>query len=344
MNRQIASRLIFASVLIAAFAAFPAYAQGVPPSPPHAFFGTVTVNGQPAPVGAQVEARGPEVLTDPECNPIAVSVAGRYGGPTGAELKLCAQGDIADDTPIQFFVDGVKAQCAYVDPDSGVQGPWGDSYPFESGVVTQLNLMVGGATPTASSTVVAQPAGATSTFTPTSTTAASVGTTTEESVVATATRQTPQSAEIPSAATSAAPAASPMSAAASLAATATAARNAVVATPTTPAAPIVEQSPTETPTVQPTATPSATPEPAMPTARPTVTLTPALVAQAPRAAASNPIIEPGKASAAGQTSAPATSRSGGAASGRMLALWGGLAALAMAIAAGVLIWVRGRSR
>jgi hypothetical protein len=28
----------------------------------------------------------------------------------------------------------------------------------------------------------------------------------------------------------------------------------------------------------------------------------------------------------------------------MLALWGGLAALAMAIAAGVLIWVRGRSR
>ena len=36
-----------------------------PPAIPHAFFGAVTLDGQPAPVGAQVEARGEGVNTRP---------------------------------------------------------------------------------------------------------------------------------------------------------------------------------------------------------------------------------------------------------------------------------------
>ena len=105
-----------------------------PPPIPHSFYGAVEINGEPAPVGTQVEARGAGVLTGVSGNPITVTQAGQYGGPGGFDPKLVVQGEIAEGTPIYFYVNGAPAQCAVTG------GPWQESYPFSSGAVTELNL------------------------------------------------------------------------------------------------------------------------------------------------------------------------------------------------------------
>jgi hypothetical protein len=334
MNRQVALRVIYGAILVAAFAAIPAYAQQ-PPMPPHVFYGSAAVNGQPAPVGAQVEARGTGIKTTKdnpaiEDNPLTVTVAGQYGGPRARDHQLIVQGEVEDGTPIEFYINGVRAQCAVPG------GPWQASYPYQAGMFTELNLKVGEASvPPTSST-------ATATRKPNSTDSG-------ESVQATATRQTPQAVAgtgtqpPPTAAVTTAP--SPASAAARAAASATAQGQVVVATPTNLAAPGIATTPSATPTFETAATPSATLEPATSTAPSPPTLTPAVVAQAPRAT-SNPIIGPETPLPAEQSSAqsPTDSGSASATSGRMLALWGGVAALAIAAGAGVVFLVRARSR
>jgi len=110
---------------------------------PHAFYGSVTIDGTPAPTGTVVEARGEGVLTGIEGNPITVTEAGKYGGPDGFDPKLVAQGDITDGTSLTFYLNNVTAQC--YDVQAG--GEWLDGYPFKSGGVTVLNLKVGEAPP-----------------------------------------------------------------------------------------------------------------------------------------------------------------------------------------------------
>jgi len=334
MNRKVVLRLIFGLILVAAFAAAPVYAQQ-PPMPPHVFFGSATVNGQPAQVGAQVEARGTGIKTtrdNPaiEDNPLAVTVTGRYGGSGRMDRQLIVQGEVEDGTPIEFFIDGVKADCAVPG------GPWQASYPYQAGMFTELNLKVGEASvPPTSST-------ATATRKPSATESG-------ERAQATATRQTPQAAagtgtqQPPTAAVTAAP--SPASAAARAAASATAQGQVVVATPTNLAAQGIAATPSATPLLETAATPSATLEPAPPTEPSPPTPTRAVVAQAPRAT-SNPIIGPETPLPAEQPTAESADASGGASasSGRMLALWGGVAALAIAAGAGVVFLVRARSR
>jgi hypothetical protein len=105
-----------------------------PPPIPHSFYGAVEINGGPAPVGTQVEARGAGVQTGVPGNPITVTQAGQYGGPGGFDPKLVVQGQVVDGTPIEFYVAGVRAQCAVPG------GPWQESCPFHSGAVTELNL------------------------------------------------------------------------------------------------------------------------------------------------------------------------------------------------------------
>jgi hypothetical protein len=114
-------------------------AQEGPPPPPHAFLGEVTINGQPAPVGTRIEGRGEGIRTGIPGNPITVREPGRYGGPSMTEEKLVLQGRVADGLALAFFVDGVRAECALPD------GTWGESFPFQSGSVTPLNLRVGSA-------------------------------------------------------------------------------------------------------------------------------------------------------------------------------------------------------
>ena len=186
LNRQRVELLIAGAVLVATCTASAAHAQQPPPLP-QAFYGSVEVNGQPAPVGAQIEARGASVKTGIKGNPLVTTAAGQYGGPTLAQSKLGVQGDLEDGALIEFYVDGVKAECAV----SG--GPWQGSYPFTSGIVTELNLrVVESATPTAT-----QQSAATNPSSPTSTsTALPAGGNTPrgDSPAPTATRQTPQAA------------------------------------------------------------------------------------------------------------------------------------------------------
>jgi len=108
----------------------PAYADGVsPPVPvPHAFYGTVEVNGDPAPVGTEVEARGEGVLTGVDGNPVVIIVDGKYGSLDDPfEPKLIVQGDIADGTILTFYVNGVST---------------GQTAEWHSGEVTEVNLTV----------------------------------------------------------------------------------------------------------------------------------------------------------------------------------------------------------
>lgn len=109
----------------------PVYAQGVP-ALPHAFYGTIVVNGSPAPVGTQVEARGEGVLTGAGNNPIVITVAGSYGSSNPLEPKLIVQGDIADGAILTFYVNGV---------------PTGQTVEWHSGEVTEINLSATGEAP-----------------------------------------------------------------------------------------------------------------------------------------------------------------------------------------------------
>jgi len=127
-----------------------------PPPLPHSFYGAVQINGEPAPIGTQVEARGTGVLTGVSGNPLTVTQAGKYGGAGGFDPKLAVQGYVAPGTAISFYINGSLAQCATPG------GSWQMSYPFSSGAVTELDLKVGEAgtdtpTPTATGTATDTP-------------------------------------------------------------------------------------------------------------------------------------------------------------------------------------------
>lgn len=124
------------AVLLCTAAGLRSTAAQAPPLP-HAFFGAVEAGGQPAPVGAQVEARADGVRVDVPGNPIYVMRAGGYGGRGMLEAKLLVQGEIAADAAIEFYVNDVRAECA----EPG--GAWQASYPYRSGQVTELNLRIG---------------------------------------------------------------------------------------------------------------------------------------------------------------------------------------------------------
>ena len=118
---------IFVAMLLTLFA-IPVYADGAPPPVPvpQAFYGTVEVNGDPAPVGTEVEARGDGVLTGVDGNPVVIIIDGKYGSlddPFGP--KLIVQGDIADGTTLTFYVNGVAA---------------GQTAEWHSGEITEINL------------------------------------------------------------------------------------------------------------------------------------------------------------------------------------------------------------
>jgi len=104
--------------------ATPVYADGVPPLP-HAFYGDVTINGSPAPIGTTVEARGSGVLTGIEGNPITTTERGKYGSPNPLEPRLIVQGDIQDGAALTFYVNGVST---------------GQTAEWHSGETTEFNL------------------------------------------------------------------------------------------------------------------------------------------------------------------------------------------------------------
>jgi len=96
-----------AFALVVGLCATPVSAQGLPL--PQAFYGTVKINGNPAPIGTTIEARGEGVLTG-EGNPITVTEAGKYGGPSLSDTTLLVQGDIEEGTALTFYVNGEAAE------------------------------------------------------------------------------------------------------------------------------------------------------------------------------------------------------------------------------------------
>jgi hypothetical protein len=119
---------MFAFILLAvllAMAVSPAYAD-VAPTIPHAFYGTVEINGSPAPVGTEVEARGEGVTTGVAQNPIETTVVGEYGGGDDPlEPKLIVQGGIAEGATVTFYVNGFST---------------GQTAQWHSGEVTEIDL------------------------------------------------------------------------------------------------------------------------------------------------------------------------------------------------------------
>ncbi len=117
----------FAFILLAvllALAATPVYAQNAP-ALPHAFYGTVDVNGSPAPVGTSVEVRGEGVQTGVGNNPIVTTAEGEYGSADPLAPKLIVQGDIAEGATVTFYVNGVST---------------GQTAEWHSGEVTEVDL------------------------------------------------------------------------------------------------------------------------------------------------------------------------------------------------------------
>ena len=94
------------------------------PSLPQAFYGTVTINDEPAPVGTEITVIGEGVnLGNEYGNPVTTTLLGQYGIP---ELLL-VQGDIPSGTPLTFFVNEVN---------TGISVTW------QAGQISEMNLNV----------------------------------------------------------------------------------------------------------------------------------------------------------------------------------------------------------
>jgi len=109
----------------------PVYANGIP-ALPHSFYGTVKINGSPAPTGTRVEARGEGVVTGIDGNPTTTTVRGIYGTSNPFEPRLIVQGDIDDGETITFYVNGTST---------------GQTAEWHNGETTELDLSVGIAAP-----------------------------------------------------------------------------------------------------------------------------------------------------------------------------------------------------
>ena len=123
MKVKFSAALSAALVVLFSLCSTPVSAQ-VPPLP-HAFYGTLKINGSPAPVGTQVEARGEGVDLGYEGNPVITTETGKYGGAGQLEPKLIVQGFISDGTDLTFYVNGVAAN---------------QTAKWYSGEFTELNL------------------------------------------------------------------------------------------------------------------------------------------------------------------------------------------------------------
>jgi plastocyanin len=108
-------------------------AVDIPSGPPHAFYGNVLINGNPAPAGTKVEAKGTGVKTT-AYNPLITTVAGQYGTSGAIGDKLIVQGiTLVEGTILTFYVKDVST---------------GQTIAWHSGYKTKLDLAVTISAPT----------------------------------------------------------------------------------------------------------------------------------------------------------------------------------------------------
>ena len=81
--------------------------EGAPPVLPCAFYGNVTIDEEPAPVGTEITAK----MDNKTGGNITVTEEGRYGGAGGFDPKLIVVGTAKDENKnVSFYVGGIKAE------------------------------------------------------------------------------------------------------------------------------------------------------------------------------------------------------------------------------------------
>jgi hypothetical protein len=108
------------------------------PQAPHAFFGLVTIDGEPAPVNTTIMAAGPGVSQNVSGNPLIMVTNGSYGSGNNTTGMLVVEGCIKNGTPLAFSVNGMHADVCL----ANTSGPWQSTYPFSAGEVTNLTMRV----------------------------------------------------------------------------------------------------------------------------------------------------------------------------------------------------------
>jgi len=82
---------------------------------PHAFYGNILINGEPAPIGTKVEARGQGIRVGISGNPILTSEVGKYGSESALGVKLIVQGEEIEGNPtIYFYINDHPADQTYI--------------------------------------------------------------------------------------------------------------------------------------------------------------------------------------------------------------------------------------
>ncbi len=114
--------VFMALALSLVLSATPVYAV---PALPHAFYGSVSINGSPAPPGTSVEARGTGVMTGIQDNPTVTTVTGVYGSSNPFQSRLIVQGEIEEGATITFYVNGVST---------------GQTAEWHSGQTSEINI------------------------------------------------------------------------------------------------------------------------------------------------------------------------------------------------------------
>ncbi|MCK4304020.1 MAG: hypothetical protein KAY24_07260, partial [Candidatus Eisenbacteria sp.] len=118
-GRWVLVPVIIAVLALCGIVASPSHA--IPPVP-HAFHGTITIDGSDAAIGTVITAKVGGV----EKGSYTTTVAGQYGN--AAEIDyLVVSGDIETEATIYFYANGNVAN---------------ETYAFSQGAVTELNLTV----------------------------------------------------------------------------------------------------------------------------------------------------------------------------------------------------------
>ena len=98
------------------------------PKIPHAFYGDIFIDGDPAQIDTKVEVKGTGIIPAISSNPLYTTVIGKYGVPGGVGVKLLAQGDnVTDGTILNFYVNDILT---------------GQTILWQEGEVTKLDLVI----------------------------------------------------------------------------------------------------------------------------------------------------------------------------------------------------------
>ncbi len=125
---------------------------------PASYYGTVSINGDPAPAGTTIQA----VIDGDTRGEITVTTPGEYGGPAGNDAKLRVSGSEDENGAEVVF---------YITADGLDRGAARETVTWESGEVQQVNLSVslskrGESTPAPTTTSTERTATPTATSTP----------------------------------------------------------------------------------------------------------------------------------------------------------------------------------